>query len=74
MKFNYYPETDSLYISLSEKTSTDSQEIAPDIILDFDGEGRLVGIDIDQASQVVDLTCLETASLPINTEKTKLFK
>jgi uncharacterized protein YuzE len=66
MKFNYYPETDSLYISLSDKTSTDSQEIAPDIVLDFDSEGRLVGIDIDRASQVVDLTCLETESLPIN--------
>jgi uncharacterized protein YuzE len=47
MKFSYYPETDSLYISLSEKTSTDSQEIAPDIVLDFDSEGKLVGIDID---------------------------
>lgn len=66
MKFNYYPETDSLYISLSDKTSTDSQEIAPDIVLDFDSEGRLVGIDIDRASQVVDLSCLETKSLPIN--------
>ncbi len=65
MKFNYYPETDSLYISLSDKTSTDSQEIAPDIILDFDAEGKLVGIDIDQASQIVDLTNLETESLPI---------
>ena len=58
MKFSYYPETDSLYISLSEKTSTDSQEIAPDIVLDFDSEGKLVGIDIDQASQIVDLTRL----------------
>ena len=66
MKFNYYPETDSLYISLSDKTSTDSQEIAPDIVLDFDSEGRLVGIDIDRASQVVDLSCLKTESLPIN--------
>ena len=65
MKFNYYPETDSLYISLSEKTSIDSQEIAPNIILDFDTEGKLVGIDIDQASQIVDLTRLETKSLPI---------
>ncbi|MDJ0599282.1 MAG: DUF2283 domain-containing protein [Crocosphaera sp.] len=65
MKFNYYPETDSLYISLSEKTSIDSQEIAPNIILDFDTEGKLVGIDIDQASQIVDLTRLETESLPI---------
>lgn len=66
MKFSYYPETDSLYISLSEKTSTDSQEIAPDIVLDFDSEGKLVGIDIDQASQIVDLTRLETECFPLN--------
>lgn len=48
MKFNYYPETDSLYISLLDKTGTDSQEIAPDIVLDLDSEGKLLGIDIDQ--------------------------
>jgi uncharacterized protein YuzE len=28
MKLNYYPETDSLYIDLSEKTSVDSKEIS----------------------------------------------
>jgi uncharacterized protein YuzE len=55
MKFNYYSETDSLYISLSDKSSVDSQEIIPNIVLDFDIEGKLVGIDIDQASQTVDL-------------------
>ncbi len=65
MKFNYYPETDSLYISLSDRTSTDSQEIAPNLVLDFDSEGNLVGIDIDQASQTVDLTRLEAKFLPI---------
>lgn len=66
MKFNYYPETDSLYISLSEKTSTDSQEVSSGILLDFDSEGNLVGIDIDHASKVVDLTRLEAEALPIN--------
>jgi uncharacterized protein YuzE len=66
MKFNYYPETDSLYISLIEKASTDSQEISSGIVLDFDSEGNLVGIDIDHASKVVDLTRLEAEALPIN--------
>lgn len=66
MKFNYYPETDSLYISLVEKPSTDSQEISSGIVLDFDAEGNLVGIDIDRASKVVDLTRLEAESLPID--------
>jgi len=66
MKFNYYPETDSLYISLSDNSSVDSQEIIPNIVLDFDIEGKLVGIDIDQASQTVDLSKLEVESLPIS--------
>ena len=64
MKFHYYPETDSLYIDLADRPSVDSQEIAPGVVLDFDAEGRLVGIDIDRASQVVDLARLEAISLP----------
>ncbi len=64
MKVHYYPETDSLYIDLSQKTSVDSQEVAPGVVLDFDAEGHLVGIDIDHASQFVDLSRLETEALP----------
>ena len=56
MKVQYYPETDSLYIDLSQKVSADAQEVAPGVVLDFDAEGHLVGIDIDHASQFVDLS------------------
>ena len=45
MKLNYYPETDSLYINLSEQPSVDSKEISEGILLDYDIDGRLVGID-----------------------------
>jgi len=65
MRFHYYPETDSLYIDLSERTSVDSQEVAPGVVLDFDAKGNLVGIDIDQASKIVNLSRLEAESLPI---------
>ena len=65
MRFRYYPETDSLYIDLSEKASVDSREVAPGVVLDFDAEGKLVGIDIDRASQIVDLSRLEAEQLPI---------
>jgi len=65
MKFDYYPETDSLYIDLAERPSVDSREIAPGVVLDFDAEGRLVGIDIDHASQVVNLSRIEAGSLPL---------
>ena len=65
MKFHYYPETDSLYISLTDSPSVDSQEVASGIVLDFDADGHLVGLDIDHASQVVDISRLEATALPI---------
>jgi uncharacterized protein YuzE len=64
MKLHYYPETDSLYIDLSEKVSAESREAAPGVVLDFDTNGHLVGIDIDHASQIVDLSRLEAEALP----------
>jgi uncharacterized protein YuzE len=67
MKFHYYPDTDSLYIDLSEKPSADSTEVAPGVILDFDENGQLVGIDIDHASKVANLSTLEAKSLPVQT-------
>jgi uncharacterized protein YuzE len=65
VKFHYYPETDSLYIDLAERPSAESREVAPGVVLDFDAEGRLVGIDIDHASQVADLSRLEAVELPL---------
>jgi uncharacterized protein YuzE len=55
MKLNYYADTDSLYIDLSERPSVESREITEGIVLDYDAEGNLVGIDIDNASRKVDL-------------------
>jgi uncharacterized protein YuzE len=64
MRLNYYPETDSLYIDLSEKTSAESREISEGVILDYDAEGNLVGIDIDNASTKVQLKELSLRKLP----------
>jgi uncharacterized protein YuzE len=66
MKLNYYPETDSLYIDLSEKTSTESKEVSEGVVLDYDAEGNLVGIDIDNASKKVHLKELSLSRLPAN--------
>lgn len=64
MKFYYYKDTDSLYIDLSEKKSADSKEVAPGVVADFDVKGKLVGIDIDQASKHVNLSKLESQGIP----------
>ena len=55
MRVNYYPETDSLYIDLSEQTSVESREVSDGVVLDYDQAGNLVGIDIDNASRKVQL-------------------
>lgn len=69
MKLHYYPETDSLYIDLNSRPSADSREIANGLVIDFDAEGSIVGIDIDHASKKLDLQTLETVSVPALTTR-----
>jgi uncharacterized protein YuzE len=64
MKLNYYPETDSLYIDLSERPSAESREISEGVVLDYDADGKLVGIDIDNASNKVEMKRLVLSKLP----------
>lgn len=56
----------SLYINLSPKKSVHSDEVSEGLVLDFDADGNLVGIDIDPASSKVDLTQLTIDSLPLS--------
>jgi uncharacterized protein YuzE len=64
MKLKYYPDTDSLYIDLSDKPSTESRELSEGIVLDYDAKGKLVGIDIDNTKNKVNLTKLTLSKLP----------
>ena len=64
MKISYYPDTDSLYIDLSEQQSAESREVSEGVVLDYDAQGRLVGIDIDNASNKVELKKLILSKLP----------
>ena len=66
MKIAYYPETDSIYIDLSSKDSVESKEVSPGVVLDYDSEGRIVGIDIDNAMNKLDLRELVLSQVPAN--------
>lgn len=65
MKLNYFKETDSLYIDLSSKTSTQSIEISPGVVVDYDATNNVVGIDIDNASKKLDFAELVLNHLPV---------
>ena len=64
MKLQYYPDTDSLYIDLSSKASVRSLEISEGVVLDYDAQGNLVGIDIDNASRKVDFQEVTLSKIP----------
>lgn len=70
MKLNYYPDTDSLYIDLSGRVSAESREVSEGVVLDYDPDGRLVGIDIDNTSNKVELEKLVLKHLPSEVEST----
>ena len=64
MKLKYYPETDSLYIDLTSKTSVESKEISAGAVLDYESNGNLTGIDIDHASKKLDFKDLTLSHIP----------
>lgn len=65
MVFQYYLDTDMLYIKLADGISSESEEVAPGIVLDFDEHNRVVGIEIEDASKFIDLSRLELRALPV---------
>ncbi len=66
MRLSYHKDTDSLYIHLVERPGVETEEVAEGLVIDFDADGKPVGIDIEHAKNVIDLTKLDTESLPIN--------
>jgi uncharacterized protein YuzE len=68
MKVNYHPETDSLYIDLSEQPSVESREISEGVVLDYDESGKLVGIDINNASSKAELQRFVVSRIPVPVE------
>jgi uncharacterized protein YuzE len=68
MKLSYYPDTDSLYIDLSSRTGVESREVSEGVVLDYDADGNLVGVDIDHASRKLDLRELVTNHIPLGAD------
>lgn len=66
MKITYDKATDSLYIHLADRASVDSDEVKDGVVLDFDTDGALVGVDVQHASQRADINNLSTSRLPLD--------
>jgi uncharacterized protein YuzE len=49
---------------LADRASVDSDEVKDGVVLDFDANGALVGIDVQHASERADLNKLSLSKLP----------
>ena len=56
MRIAYDAEVDILTIDFQSKRIIESAEVIPDVIADFDSDGRLVGFEIMDASKITDLS------------------
>jgi YD repeat-containing protein len=65
MKIEYFPETDTLAIELARKPVASTDAITDDLILDYDDQGKVVAITIDNYSRNVDALNLQTLNLPL---------
>jgi YD repeat-containing protein len=65
MKIQYFPETDTLAIELTSKPVTSTNTITDDLILDYDDQGKIVAITLDNCSKNVDSVNLQALDLPL---------
>lgn len=63
MKWHYDREGATLAVELAAGSGVTAREIAPGIRVDFDGEGRVVGLQMALQDGGVDRAQLETLAL-----------
>lgn len=51
MKLEFDPQADAVYLELTGAEVEKSTEIQPGIVLDYDAEGQVVGIEVLYVSQ-----------------------
>ena len=53
MKVSFNRDADALYIRFSDDTVEETSEVCPDLMLDYDAKGRIVGLE----TQGVAIAC-----------------
>ena len=54
MKIEYDQQADAMYIRLRAGTIAESDEVRPEVVFDFDAEGRVLGIEMLDVSERTD--------------------
>ena len=68
MKIEYSKEADAIYVYFKEEFVANSKEIEDGVVIDFDKEGQLIGIevlDVSQRFSLSDIVNVNIENLPI---------
>ncbi|MBI5410051.1 MAG: DUF2283 domain-containing protein [Nitrospirae bacterium] len=72
MKIEYSKEADALYVYFKEEFVANSKEIEDGVVIDFDKDGQLIGIevlDVSQRFSLSDIVNVNIENLPIEAVK-----
>ena len=61
MKLEFDLQADAVYLELTDAEVEESKEIQPGIIMDYDAEGRIVGIEVLYVSKRAELPLKKVA-------------
>jgi uncharacterized protein YuzE len=65
MKIQYFSETDTLAIELTTRPVVATDAITDDLILDYDSDGKVVAITLDNYSRNVETIDLQALGVPL---------
>lgn len=61
MKLEFDPGADAVYLELTDAEVEESREIQPGIVMDYDAEGRIVGIEVLYVSKRTEVPLKKVA-------------
>lgn len=64
MNIAYFKDMDSLYVEISPESPAHRWEAHAGIVLNMSADGRVVGIEIEKASQATNLDILKVGGFP----------
>lgn len=62
VKITYRPEDNAAYLRLSPGKVLQSAEVSPDVVFDYDADGRIVGIELLDAKAQLSAELLTEAA------------
>jgi uncharacterized protein YuzE len=56
MNIKYFPDTDTLLVSFSDRKIVETRDLTENVLVELDAQGRLVSMTIEHAKQQMNVT------------------